>query len=153
MLWKLPNGTLMAFVPRTGSTAWAQAIINKFYPDLKAKQAHMARPDGFDPSELPMPQFVLPQETHPAKDAKIVGAMRNPIDRFLSGYSRAAGDLSVDDFIAQIDQPGKLNIHIRPVTDLTNRYPNIQWYCYETKLADLATAIGLDKVSRKSLGW
>jgi hypothetical protein len=164
--WNLPDNKYMAFIPRTGSTSWAQGIIDNFYPDVKAKQDHAARSKGS--SKHDGVQFLLPYTNKPPKDAVIVGVIRNPIDRFLSGFSRAFQGESVDQAIAKIEENSKgnynnwgrnkntainyskINMHISSVSHEFKEYKDqIKWFCYETQLEDLAAFIGLDAVPKR----
>ena len=144
----------MAFVPRTGSTAFAQSILDKFYPNEKSQQVFTVKPAGS--KNLVLPQYFIPSVTKLNSSDVVVATMRHPIERFKSGCSRAlnGNDVTitknVDYLISSLfSTRNKMNIdlHIRPVTHQFQKYmSNITWYCYESKLADLATAIGLDSV-------
>ena len=144
IFWILPNGTNLAFIPRTGSTAWAQAILDTFYPEeeKKRKQTHCPKD-----SDEAAPQFFVPSTRFP--EGNLVGVIRDPIERFRSGFSKAAKGRSVDvlttDLILGKDHP--VNVHIRKVSDQFSDYINdIKWYKYETDLEMLAKDLGLAKV-------
>jgi hypothetical protein len=143
MFWKLPNNKLFAFVPRSGSTAWAQAIVDTFYPELQKKQHRVATPSG----EPGLPQFVLERVRFP-KEGELYGILRDPIERFKSGYSRAVGtNVSTDDFIKSLKNSKNVNAHIKPITSAFSRNcETIKWYIYETQLEQLAKDLGLAKI-------
>jgi hypothetical protein len=143
LFWKLPNDKYLAFIPRTGSTAWGQAILDAFYPAEKIKQENATTPDG----ELAGPQYVIPKSRDP-QSGQLLGVIRNPIERFRGGFSRAAKGRTVDDLLADLKVGNNpVNIHIRPVTvQFAKQINNIKWYVYETQLADLAKDIGLSSV-------
>ena len=144
LFWKLPNDKYLAFIPRHGSTAWGQAILDEFYPAESKKQSHAATPDG----KRAGPQYFIPSDRRP-KSGQLLGVMRDPIERFRSGFSRAANgrtvDQLIDDLLANKDNP--INIHIEPVSSLFEGYVNkMKWYHYETGLENLATDIGLSEM-------
>ena len=142
--WILPNGTNLAFIPRTGSTAWAQAILNTFYPENEKQRNQTHCPKDADEAA---PQFFVPSTESPK--GILLGVIRNPLERFRSGFSKAAKGRSVDKFTTDLilgkDYP--VNIHIRKVSDQFSDYlANIKWYKYETDLETLATDLGLSSV-------
>ena len=141
LFWKLPENKFLAFIPRTGSTAWGQAILDKFYPEERIRQQRADTPND----DLAIPQYFIPNERNPI--GTVMGVIRNPIERFKSGFSRAAHGKTVDEFIADMQTSKNLNIHIRPVTTQFELFKGeIKWYKYESGLADLAKDIGLDSV-------
>jgi hypothetical protein len=145
LYWKLPNNKFMAFVPRTGSTAWGQAILDQFYPDEKLKQQRAVGPNN----DLAGPQYFIPNESEPPIDAEILGVIRNPIERFRSGFIRAANGRNIDQFISDLlsGKDKSVNVHIRPVVQQFDDYLSIiKWHKYETDLPALAAAIGLSGV-------
>lgn len=132
----------MAFIPRTGSTAWGQAILDSFYPEDKLQQQRAIGPNN----DLVSPQYFIPHEFNPPINAEILGVIRDPIERFRSGFTRAAKNRTISQFIADLlagnDVP--VNVHIRPITQQFSEYISIiKWYKYETDLATLAADIGL----------
>lgn len=141
LFWKLPNNKFFTFVPRSGSTAWAQAILDTFYPELKSRQCHANTPNH----KLAKPQFFIPHTRRP--DGEILGIIRDPIERFKSGFSRAAHGASTSDFITSLTHQRLVNTHIRPITTQFKGFVDkIKWYCYDTQLKQLATDIGLSDV-------
>lgn len=141
LFWKLPDNKFFAFIPRSGSTAWGQAILDTFYPELKIRQMHATTPNG----ELAKPQFFIPHTRRP--EGEIFGIMRDPIERFKSGFSRAAKSSKKEDFLSSLTKQKLVNIHIKPITDQFGKYiDEIKWYDYDNKLKQLATDIGLTNV-------
>ena len=141
LFWKLPENKFLAFIPRTGSTAWGQAILDKFYPKDKIRQQKTDTPDN----TLAIPQFFIPSERDPK--GTVFGVIRNPIERFRSGFSRAAHGKTVDEIIAVMQTSKVINIHIRPITSQFESFKGeIKWYKHESGLIDLAKDIGLDSV-------
>lgn len=140
LFWKLSDKKYFAFIPRSGSTAWGQAILDKFYPELKKKQLRANTPNH----KLAKPQFFIPHTRRPEKDAEILGVVRDPIERFKSGYSRAAFGAIPHGLILELPQQKLINIHIRPLSiQFKNYIDQIKWYCYDNQLKQLATDIGL----------
>ena len=152
LFWKLPNEKKMAFIPRTGSTAWAQAIMDKLYPELKHVQENVHMPKGTKGKALP--QFILPSERRPQchNAGQLVAVTRDPIERFRSAFSRLNCE-TVDEAIAKIKAAKHVklvNIHIRSVTEnFLEASRMIKWYAYEKDLAALAVDIGLGEVPAK----
>jgi hypothetical protein len=157
LFWKLPNDKKMAFIPRTGSTAWARAILNKFYSELKDKedkinllQGKKLIPQFIIPSEQ-LPSIINPQIAEISKD-QIVAIIRDPIERFRSAFSRLNCE-TVDEAIAKIKAAKSFKIvnpHIRSVNDTFGETTKlIKWYAYEKDLAALAIDIGLGEVPAK----
>lgn len=152
LFWKLPNEKKMAFIPRTGSTAWAQTILDKLYPELKHVQENVHMPKGTKAKALP--QFILPSERRPQyhNAGQLVAVTRDPIERFRSAFSRLNCE-TVDEAIAKIQAAKNVklvNIHIRPVTEnFIEASRMIKWYAYEKDLESLAIDIGLGEVPAK----
>ena len=147
LFWKLPNEKKMAFIPRTGSTAWAQTIIDKLYPELKHVQDNTHMPKGT--KVKPLPQFILPSERRLQHNdvGQLVAVTRDPIERFRSAFSRLNCE-TVDEAIDKIKaakHAKQVNIHIRSVTEnFKDASRMIKWYAYETDLEALAIDIGLE---------
>ena len=157
LFWKLPNDKKMAFIPRTGSTAWARAILDKFYPELKYKEDKINLPQG----KKLIPQFIMPSEQLPSninpqiagisKD-QIVGITRDPIERFRSAFSKLKSG-TIDEAISKVKAAKNfkmVNVHIRSIIDTfgeTTKF--IKWYAYEKDLESLAIDIGLGEVPAK----
>lgn len=149
LFWKLPNDKKMAFIPRTGSTAWARAILNKFYPELEIREKNLHLPKG----KKLAPQFLVPSEIIQIDtNNQIVGVTRNPIERFRSAFSKLNYQ-TVDEAIAKIKSAKSLkmvNAHIRSVSDTYGETIKlIKWYAYEKDLEALAIDIGLGEVPAK----
>mgnify|MGYP000854471003 CR=1 FL=1 len=141
--WKLPNNKSLAFVPRAGSTAWSQAIMEQFYPYLLQTQKNTLVPSG---KERASAQFILPFDVDPYGQAHIV--LRNPIERFISGYSRAANNMTVDELIDFLinNEDSQVNVHIRRIIDQFGDLTGIKMYKWETDLEQLRIDIGLYSV-------
>jgi len=152
LFWKLPNEKQMAFIPRTGSTAWAQTIIDKLYPELKHVQDNTHMPKGT--KAKPLPQFILPSERRPhyRNAGQLVAVTRDPIERFRSAFSRLKCE-TVDEAIAKIKAAKnvkQVNIHVRSVTENFREASRmIKWYAYEQDLGTLAVDIGLGQIPAK----
>lgn len=137
----LPDGDQLAFVPRTGSTAWANAIINKYYPELKTKLDSLNTPLGRKAS----PQFILPATDTAFPDAVHL-VIRDSIERFKSGFTRSANGKSVDQVIDDLLTGKTANIHIRRLTDQFSTLEGFKMYRWEFDLEQLAFDLGLDGV-------
>ena len=152
LFWKLPNEKKMAFIPRTGSTAWAQTILDKLYPELKHVQENVHMPKGIKVKALP--QFILPSERRLQHNdvGQLVAVTRDPIERFRSAFSRLKCE-TVDEAIDKIKAAKhvkQVNIHIRSVTEnFIEASRMIKWYAYEKDLESLAIDIGLGEVPAK----
>jgi len=150
IFWKIPNGKKMAFIPRTGSTAWGQAILETYYPYLKDVQTKSHMPEGIKPSAL-IPQLLLPHDKYPLSTSinKLVAVTRDPIERFRSAFSRL-NSKTVDEAIEKIKAAKyfkQINIHVRPVTlNFATVAKAIKWYAYEQDLDKLAIEIGLKEI-------
>jgi hypothetical protein len=150
IFWKIPNGKKMAFIPRTGSTAWGQAILEKYYPNLKDVQTKAHMPKGMKPSAF-IPQFLIPNDQKPLSVSinELVAVTRDPIERFRSAFSRLNSE-TVDEAIEKIKAAKnikEINIHVRPVAE--NFAPvakAIKWYAYEQDLEKLAIEIGFEDI-------
>jgi hypothetical protein len=144
LYWILPNGSNLAFVPRTGSTAWATAILTQFYPGQLAKWQAQSAPAGYDAAPI---QFFVPPSKDPAAGA-LLAVTRNPLDRFCSGFSRAANGLTVDELIAKLRDGTCKNLHVWRISDQipSNQLSRVQWYRWDRDLPALATACGLSAV-------
>ena len=143
IFWILPNKKNLAFIPRTGSTAWGQTVLDTFYPNDRARQEHASTPDD----ELAIPQYFIPHTRNP--EGVLLGISRNPLERFRSGFTRAANGRTVDELIADLvsGKERPVNIHIRPVSIQFGKYlDKMKWFSYESGLADLAKEVGLDKL-------
>lgn len=140
--WSLPNNKSLAFIPRTGSTAWSNALAEKYFPYLIKKQLASAKPAE---KEAPM-QLILP--TTPAMVGEVCVVLRNPIERFKSGFSRAARGKSVDDVIDMLNSHAPVNAHIKRVTD--NLRAGVRLYRWEQDLDILATTLGLSSTPKSS---
>lgn len=141
LFWILPNNKYFAFIPRSGSTAWGQAILDTFYPEFKKRQLRANTPNH----KLAKPQFFIPHTRRPdVENGEILGIIRDPIERFKSGFSRAAHGTSTSNFINTLSHQRLINAHIRPISDQFGKYvETIKWYCYDNQLNQLATDIGL----------
>lgn len=145
LYWKLPNKKYMAFIPRTGSTAWGQAILDQFYPAESLRQKRAVGPKN----DLAGPQYFIPHEYEPPMDSEILGVIRDPIERFRSGFTRAAQGRTISQFIADLlaGNENPVNIHIQSIAQQCEEYVSvIKWYKHETDLAALAADIGLSGV-------
>lgn len=106
------------------------------------------KPD--DGKDVVLPQYFVPSTSMPPTNAVILGVMRNPIERFRSGFSRAARGKTVDAVIDSLLASkfyASVDIHIQPVAQkFTKQLPQFQWYKYESQLEQLAQDIGLEEV-------
>ena len=153
LFWKLPDNKFMAFIPKTGSTAWGQAILDKYYPELKQKQARASTPSG----ETASPQFLIPHVRKIPEGATVYGIFRDPIERFKSGSVAIGSNINKN---IQSLHDKKPNVHIKSMTDMFGDDLNkITWIKYESKLADLVKLINLDKmplpmnVTKNKIRW
>ena len=154
MLWlEIPTGTppvvppalYLGFVPRTASTSFAIAILQQFYPDGYLRwQSNMAKMNG----RWLAPQLAVPATIAPkAPPATLAAVIREPLDRFRSGFHKAANGRTVDEMIALM-QWGKVPVdtHIQPISmQVGQKYlSTVQWYRFDRDLSALATVLGLN---------
>lgn len=143
LFWKLPDNKYLAFIPKTGSTAWSQAILEQFYPDLKPKQLGATTPSG----EIASCQYIIPFVKKVPAEGEVYGIFRDPIERFKSGSIAISNNINKN-----IDslKNSKVNIHIKSMHDMFGEDINkIQWFKYETDLPKLYKAISLNKMPRQ----
>lgn len=138
LLWKLPDNKFLAFIPKTGSTAWAQSILDKYYPELKQKQIEASTPSG----ETASAQYLIPHIKHFPENATVYGIFRNPIERFKSGSATLGSNINKN---IQSLNDKKVNIHIKSMNDMFGKnLQKINWFKYETDLQKLAKTLSLD---------
>lgn len=114
MLWLTNNEETkcLAFMPRCASTAFGKAFIDAFYPERLDRIKKIKTKNG-----KPFQGYQLICKLTPfPKDGAIKCAMiRDPIERFMSGFARVKKlrDMGVDHAIRLLaDRPARANQHI-----------------------------------------
>jgi hypothetical protein len=147
MQWFInPYGVSLAFIPRSGSTAFARALLNQYYPELLPLLINCSFPPGR--TEV-APQFICPSVGTPGTNDIAIALIRDPIERFKSGFSRAANGRSVqqviDDLINKTEKV--VNIHIAKQNDRIKYVNNnILLYKFPYAIEAVANELGLIQV-------
>ena len=128
---QLPNNIVYAWIPRIASTSIARALLDAFYPE------RLAIPVSLPPDRLePTWQQLLPR-AHDLQGQRIVGLIRNPIERFRSACARTGK--TVNEGLSTND------VHFAKVSELT-RNNIVEWYRFPDQLAEFCTAVGLPSI-------
>jgi hypothetical protein len=135
--FKTPSNKYLAFIPRSGSTSFARAIINQFYPELlpRLEKKHPNKTD-------PKPQFICPSSSFP--DGDTYALIRDPVERFRSGFSRANFGRTVDEVIEDLFR-GEciMNVHIEPQSDRIKYQNDIKCFKFPEGINALSEALGM----------
>lgn len=146
MQWFInPYGVSLVFIPRSGSTAFARALLNQYYPELLPLLINCNFPPGR--TEV-APQFICPSVGTPGTNDIAIALIRDPIERFKSGFSRAANGRSVqqviDDLINKTEKV--VNIHIAKQNDRIKNVTNLILYKFPIAIEAVANELGLIEI-------
>lgn len=128
---QLPNSIVYCWIPRTGSTSVARALLDAFYPERLAVGIHLP-PDRLEPTW----QHLLPR-AHLLTGQTIVGLIRDPVERFRSACART-GKTPAEGLTTA-------DVHFARVSDLVRNRP-VTWYRFPDQLAEFCAAVGLPSV-------
>lgn len=140
-----PYGVYLAFIPRSGSTAFARAILNQYYPELLPRLTNCDFPPGR--TEV-APQFICPSVNFPEPNGTIIALIRDPIERFKSGFSRASKGRSIQEVIDSLINKTEnvVNIHIAKQSDRIKFVENIILYKFPIAIEAVANELGLIEI-------
>lgn len=139
------HGVLLHIPPKCGSSAIAEAIIREYHPALDARLARARHKGG---RGVRMKHGMVPRA--PATDAgasagptRHIGLVRDPIERFRSGF-RYTGAADVAAAIDALERdPHSCNPHVRPFSPLFPADVPIQLYRWPEHAAEFAASAGL----------
>ena len=146
MQWFInPYGVCLAFIPRSGSTTFSRAILNQYYPELLPRLTDCHFPPGR--TEV-APQFICPSVYLPGPNDTRIALIRDPIERFKSGFPRAAKGRSVQEVIdSLLNKTEKVvNVHIAKQSDRIKYVENIILYKFPIAIEAVANELGLIEI-------
>lgn len=146
MKWFInPYNACLAFIPRCGSTAFSRSIITQYYPELLSRLTDASFPVGV--SEV-KPQFICPFINYVSTEYRPIALIRDPIDRFKSGFNKASNGKSVDQLIEELTnkQNKSVNVHIRKQSDRISNIQNIILYKFPVGIEAAANELGLIQI-------
>lgn len=146
MQWFInPYGICLAFIPRSGTTAFSRALLNQYYPELLPRLTDCDFPPGR--TEV-APQFICPSINFPGPNDTSVALIRDPIERFKSGFFRASKGRSVQEVIdSLINKTEKVvNVHIAKQFDRIKYVENIILYKFPIAIEAVANELGLIEI-------
>lgn len=138
----------LAFIPRCGSTAFGRVFINTFYPEKNQILLATKTPDGrtFD-----APQLVCKSLMTPPEGAVKCALIRDPIERFRSGFTRANYE-TVDEAIQALSgPPSRVNIHIKPQASFLDGHEGVLTFKFPAGVAACAAALGVPTPDREKI--
>ncbi len=146
MQWFInPYGVCLAFIPRSGSTTFARAILNQYYPELLPRLTNCHFPSGITEAA---PQFICPSINTPGPNDTRIALIRDPIERFKSGFSRVSKGRSIQEVIdSLINKTEKVvNIHIAKQSNRIKYVDNIILYKFPIAIEAVANELGLIEI-------
>lgn len=130
---KLPNNVVYTWIPRSASTSVAKALLEKYFPDNLAMPVSL--PDG---KTEPTWQYLLPTMAESLQGHRVVGLLRDPVERFRSACART--NKTPEQGLATYDK------HFERVTDIISSQSEpveVEWFKLPEALDEFRIVVGL----------